>query len=95
MGYGVEFTGYINRATVQELEADKYRLEEILERNKLEFFTLAASTPRNGVDDEGYFVPAFEIVTSKAVELWESIIETSKELALIYQALEDKNATNV
>lgn len=95
MSWGVKYTGEIKRITVSQLLTEKEQCEDIIEFSKLEFFSLVAATPTNGVDDDGNFFYSTDLVIEKADMLWTAITENIARLALINQAINDKNAKNV
>jgi hypothetical protein len=92
MGWGITFTASLSRVKADEIKERIAILENLQQRNKLEFYIHMASTPEHNYDGMGVFQHKTDFIKERSDELWEAITETAHELSLLYAAL---NATDV
>jgi hypothetical protein len=76
-----------------EIKAKIEVLEKLQEQNKVEFYILIASTPSDNYEDSGIFVHRTDYLKERANELWESITNVAKSIALLYAALQVEKIT--
>ena len=95
MGWGIEYIGYINKVKIIELESKKEELEEFLINLRTEFVILSASQPHDVYDIAGDKIEWTDWLNRKLDVLWNNIIESSQELAVIDEAICSDNKKNI